>query len=575
MGQGDSMKSSIIYKDIDCPLKKLEDSQKPNSTEVEYFVQHLFNRFFYYLPNHTSDSSGATIKSGDNFLYRNYNVAITGSWGSGKTSLLNMTLDELNSAKNNVIAKDEENNTSNVNNVINYSYDTSNPNKTNGNVIWLEPWYFGEKDSILKYFLESIKSKLIEDSLLKEDDTNIDDYINKLIPNKKIKSILYFHNLLKKEPFAEKLKVLLALFSIYSIFIKLNYINFINGEICPILILLSIFSIGLYSIYWLSNKFKSIINKDNELNPKDLESIKQRISKVLMQEAKSVSELKRYIVVIDDIDRLTDSQIVTVMTSVKQIIDFPNIMFILLYDEKHVNSALSSVYGYNDELKAYSYMDKIINLKKSLELSDVKQYLDATLDNLYYDRYNKTRSDSDKINAAKVLAMLCTEGHLNMRDAKLISLEFERLMQENNRHITYNPERLLASIILKIRFFSIFYGVQEILQTFDYNDGLIIDRLKKKISYHYIYTLPRSKSDMSSSNYLEVWENKDNTENKDYKGFIPTNNLMNFLFDFNYICGSFKQKAETQLNKTISEDEAIKLYCIKYLDYQDNLNIVS
>jgi hypothetical protein len=423
--------NNVIYKDFDSHLNKFEDSNSIDNSEVDFFAQHINEKFFTHLPSHVNESK---------FLFRNYTVAVTGGWGSGKTSLVRMALDQLQYNKLSEKHSDAS---------LGFVYNVEDKNKTNGNIIWLEPWYFKENNSILKYFLESIKLKLIDDKFLDKDDISIDNYINKLIPNKKVTSILFFSNLIKKVPLLSKLQMITSLFVVFSVFIKLDYLKFINGEICSLMFLIIILGIGIYSVYYFIEKLKKIINVYEKDNPADLEGLKQKISEVLEQQNSPLEKLKRYVIVIDDIDRLTDEQIISVMTSVKQVIDFPNLMFILLYDEKHVNTALTNVFGYNGKL-SYNFMDKIVNYKKTKRLSVVYGNLEQAVNTFYYQAKGIPQNQLETFSRA--FQSICQEGVLNIRDQKRICLEYSEIIKEKRKNgilEEYDPVKLLASVILK------------------------------------------------------------------------------------------------------------------------------
>ena len=67
---------------------------------------------------------------------------------------------------------------------------------------------------------------------------------------------------------------------------------------------------------------------------------------------------KKIIVVIDDIDRLTSSQIRDIFQLVKQVADFPNIVYVLVMDKEVVCSALEKVHN----MDGNEYLEKIIQV---------------------------------------------------------------------------------------------------------------------------------------------------------------------------------------------------------------------
>ena len=76
---------------------------------------------------------------------------------------------------------------------------------------------------------------------------------------------------------------------------------------------------------------------------------------------------KKVIIVIDDIDRLTNSQIRDIFQLVKQVADFPNIIYILVMDREVAQRALIDVHN----IDGNKYLDKIIQVP--LELPEIRK----------------------------------------------------------------------------------------------------------------------------------------------------------------------------------------------------------
>lgn len=96
-------------------------------------------------------------------------------------------------------------------------------------------------------------------------------------------------------------------------------------------------------------KAKTLFKKKKE---RSLVELKERVSSILKKER------NRLIVVIDDLDRLSDEQIRHVFQFVNVIADFPNVIYLLPFDYEVVSYALSGVQG-ND---GAAYLSKIIQV---------------------------------------------------------------------------------------------------------------------------------------------------------------------------------------------------------------------
>lgn len=100
-----------------------------------------------------------------------------------------------------------------------------------------------------------------------------------------------------------------------------------------------------------------------------------KFMKKLRTEKKSPSQIKdaiaeilagqerRVIVVIDDIDRLPPDEVAQVMRLVKAVADFPNVIYILLFDREVVEKSLESAYP---GIHGGSYLEKIVQVSFEL-----------------------------------------------------------------------------------------------------------------------------------------------------------------------------------------------------------------
>lgn len=113
-------------------------------------------------------------------------------------------------------------------------------------------------------------------------------------------------------------------------------------------------------ISWLLKLFKR--------KPKDIPNLKADISKALKDGG------QRFLVVIDDIDRLTPPEIREVFKVVKALADFPNVVYLLSFERIVVAKALSDSIGLDGE----AYLEKIVQVPFVLPAVD-KQKLQQKL----------------------------------------------------------------------------------------------------------------------------------------------------------------------------------------------------
>ncbi len=103
------------------------------------------------------------------------------------------------------------------------------------------------------------------------------------------------------------------------------------------------------------------VTGDNFTKAPDLDESKEKLKKALLEISSKI------VVVIDDIDRLNNSQIRDIFQLVKQVGDFPNVIYVLLMDREVVSSALKEVHN----IDGNEYLDKIIQVP--FEIPDISK----------------------------------------------------------------------------------------------------------------------------------------------------------------------------------------------------------
>mgnify|MGYP000849970245 CR=1 FL=1 len=177
------------------------------------------------------------------------------------------------------------------------------------------------------------------------------------------------------------------------------------------------------------------VQGENLTQVPDLEGTKDK----LVRELKDLKN--KIIVVIDDIDRLTSSQIRDIFQLVKQVADFPNIVYVLVMDKEVVCSALEKVHN----MDGNEYLEKIIQVP--FEIPETRK------DNLYSilrDRINKI-INSPVSNEEYYDSVLrnCVEPYINtMRDINRLINIFQFKYEALNKETL--PEDLLAITTLEV-----------------------------------------------------------------------------------------------------------------------------
>lgn len=231
-------------------------------------------------------------------------IGLYGKWGSGKTSVINMAVNEM------ITLAEQENNMPVV--------------------MKFAPWNYSDKDNLISIFFQSLKNKI------------------ELQDNEEMKK-----------------EVGKALNDYAGAFDALSLIPIVGSGVAAIL------------------KTVAQAQGTNLMQGADLEKTKELLENAL------VKSNKKIVIIIDDIDRLTNSQIRDVFQLVKQVADFPNIIYILAMDRKVVRRALQEVHN----IDGNEYLEKIIQVP--FEIPELRK---SKLNSIFFSKLDEVVKEiSDKI----------------------------------------------------------------------------------------------------------------------------------------------------------------------------------
>lgn len=206
-----------------------------------------------------------------------FSVGLYGKWGSGKTSIVNMTLEELEKQQENISPEEK---------MI---------------VVRFEPWNFSDTDQLLTQFFVRLSNELRSE----------------------------------KETSLSKVGDLLVK---YSDMFQLAKAIPVAGEALAL--------VGERSAEALGEKLR------DGLSAKDIQQQKETIQRYLRKQKQKI------LVVMDDLDRLSDEQIRQIFQLVASIAKFPNMIYLVAFDQEIVAKALKEVQRGNGE----AYLEKIIQM---------------------------------------------------------------------------------------------------------------------------------------------------------------------------------------------------------------------
>lgn len=238
----------------------------------------------------------------------NFVISLCGRWGSGKTSILNMVLDE--------IEKNVQPNTDDTPIIVKFN-----------------PWNYSDSSQLINQFFGVMLTTL------------------------------------KSKCSGEKLKVLGNILEKYaSLFDYTQYIPIVGPFVAPLRE--SVKSTG-----------KFLKKRSTEMNSIDAQ--KDAVTKALLDQN------HKFIVVIDDIDRLNNSQIRAIFQLINTVAGFPNMIYLLSFDREVVTRALQEEQNCNGE----EYLEKIIQVPFDIP--------EANLDlvsNIFIEKVEKIILTEDRIN---------------------------------------------------------------------------------------------------------------------------------------------------------------------------------
>lgn len=263
-------------------------------------------------------------------------IGLYGKWGVGKTSILNLTEKKLKEEKEKI------------------------------EIVKFNPWGYSESDDLLTPFITQISSQ-----------------ISKTKENKKILKLLkkysdFIRILPTKDTATKTWSYIMIIFEFFGINIFNRFPNFIPRFKYWIL-----FGFAILSVFFFFSE--TIINfigffKKNESLLELKKSINDKLSKS-----------KKMVIIIDDIDRLSEKEMRQIFRIVKNNADFKNTIYVLSFDRDVVEKAITI----ENKLNGRDFLEKIVNVE--YDLTEPPHHL---LKSYFFDNLNKLiepLNEEDKI----------------------------------------------------------------------------------------------------------------------------------------------------------------------------------
>lgn len=344
-------------------------------------------------------------------------IALYGEWGAGKSSSINL-------AKEHIEESEKENKPT---------------------IIEFNPWFFSNLDNLSKHFFNEIATELE----IKNDDKKDKEIADKLKQYAKLLQIIPEKRVLSDL----SSKFLFGLSSLLSISASqiIPWIN-LSAEWLEY----SIFGLGLIFglIFVLISFFGDFLLKLSDYFSHKANVNKKSISKLKKEIKNHLSEReKKLVIVIDDIDRLNQSEIRQMFRLVRVNGDFPNTIYLLAFDRKIIEANLEEQVGVSGK----DYLEKIVQVSFDIPVTKADKIERLLIEEL--NRILDTLPDShekffDKYDFTNIYHSGFKELFKNIRDVKrfISSLQFNISQMHQKDVMEVNPVDFIA--IEAIRVFS-------------------------------------------------------------------------------------------------------------------------
>ncbi|MEW5969845.1 MAG: P-loop NTPase fold protein, partial [Pseudomonadota bacterium] len=264
-------------------------------------------------------------------------IALHGDWGSGKSSIKNMALAH------------------------------SKQQKNSPTIIEFSPWEWSAQDKIIEAFFDEISKSIGRKNTSKEDQ-NLANIFSRYGNH-----LSTAHTLLK----GANLSIPLFTTAILSTGLISSYFTDNSQLVLLITTLTSITSLILSATEKgseLLGKLSENYEKKAKLNEKTLKEIREELIKALTKRKTPL------LIVMDDLDRLTAVELRMIFQLIKANTDFPNVIFLLLFQKDIVEKKLT-----DSTQSGENYLEKIIQIPftiPQIQLKQVHEVLFKLLDNI-------------------------------------------------------------------------------------------------------------------------------------------------------------------------------------------------
>ncbi|PXY02813.1 hypothetical protein DF185_01610 [Marinifilum breve] len=274
-------------------------------------------------------------------------ISLKGKWGEGKSSIINLLIELYKNKKVN-----------------------------DPTIIEFNPWSYSKSNTLSFQFFNHIATELEINRIEKKDD--------KLAKKLKLYSqLISFKN---KPTESNKITSNIFILLIATSLLSGKFIGWLNWSTEFYENLLFVIGLALLVLQFFSNILSklSIIFQIRSLNTQSAEELKRLITEQLKKRK------RKLLIIIDDIDRLTQKEISEIFKLIRVNADFPNTIYLLAYDEKIIEANLEEQIGVDGK----DYLKKIVQVDFNIPYTRtdrIQQFLFKEL-NKVFDNLPKSAS---------------------------------------------------------------------------------------------------------------------------------------------------------------------------------------
>ncbi len=333
-------------------------------------------------------------------------IALYGKWGSGKTSIKNLAIEALQQESGN-----------------------------SPNIVDFNPWQWAGQEQLAEAFFNEIGITLTKRS---------GDKTNKKSAAKWRSYAAY----LKTGSFlANSIKKVLATSFIFIAAMGFGGFVIENPLLKNIFIIVSFLALILAAFFkWggsLADNIASIFETKHDTNLKGLADLKRDLTDTLR-------EIKQpLLIVMDDIDRLSSQEIKYLFQLVKANADFPNLVYLLLFQRDIVEKSLKEV----APVAGDKFLEKIVQVGfdiPKIEQSKLEKVLLKGLDDLISSKGVETRFDQHRWGNIYFGALRHFFGNLRNVNRFLATLSFHTALFKDRGSFNVNPIDLISLEVLRV-----------------------------------------------------------------------------------------------------------------------------